>query len=301
MHYLSPESGQVFVDATVGGGGHLRMLLDAVAPKGMVIGLDKDRDAIKETASKLGNNGLRLFRRDFGEVEQVLGRLGIEGVNGILADLGISSHQVDTPRRGFSFNLDGPLDMRMDRESEGPTAADLVANLPAHDLARIFREFGEEPGAVRAARAIVKARRVKPILTTKDLALLLASVLHRPGGTRHPATRCFQALRIAVNHELESLQTFLDSLPRVLLPGGTAVVISYHSLEDRMVKTAFNRLEGKCTCPPGLPECVCGARRIGNILTKKVVRPDPEEVTRNRRSRSARLRAFKRAVRDRRN
>jgi 16S rRNA (cytosine1402-N4)-methyltransferase len=224
-----------------------------------------------------------------------LDRLGISEVDGILADLGVSSMQLDRAERGFSFMKDGPLDMRMG--PSGPTAADLVAELPAEDLARIFRDYGEEPRAKAVARAIVSARESAPIRTTGELRSLVARAI---GGRREegrdPATRVFQALRIATNRELVELNRFLDDAISRLSLGARLAVLSYHSLEDRIVKDAFRERAAGCSCPPSFPVCVCSRRRVLALVTRKPVRPTPEEVFENRRSRSARLRVAERVA-----
>ncbi|GAB6063445.1 16S rRNA (cytosine(1402)-N(4))-methyltransferase RsmH [Deferrisoma palaeochoriense] len=287
----------LYVDGTLGGGGHAREILARLGPGGRLLGLDRDPDALAHAAAWAGDPRVLLRRANFAELSEVLEAEGLGPVTGVLLDLGVSSHQVDEGERGFSFLRDGPLDMRMD--PEGPvTAADLVNTLDEAELARIFREYGEEPRASRAARAVVTARRKAPLRTTADLARTIEEALGRRG-PKHPATRIFQALRIAVNRELEALDRFLEALPGVLAPGGRVVVISYHSLEDRRVKRALRAGEPQCRCPPEALRCTCGRPGWLRVLTRKVVRPSAEEVARNPRARSARLRAAERLVPDR--
>jgi len=299
MDLLQPRPNQIVLDATTGGGGHTAHLIAATAPRGRVVGLDRDPAALEAARQRLDSQRLTLLQRDFGEVDGVLDELGLDGLDGLLADLGVSSHQLDRAERGFAFSHpEGPLDMRMDPSASGPTAAKLVASMSRDELARLFADLGEEPRARTAARAVVQARHRSPIRTTGRLAEVLARALARPGKRprRHPATRCFQALRIAVNRELESLDRLLEAAPRVLKPGGRMVLISYHSLEDRRVKQGMRWLAGACRCPPRVPECRCGAKPLGRLLTPRVVRPGRDEVARNPRARSARLRAFVRAA-----
>jgi 16S rRNA (cytosine1402-N4)-methyltransferase len=287
VELLAPERGGFFVDATVGAGGHARALLER-GPRVRLLGIDRDPDAVALAASALRPFGERveLHRGDFSE----LGRLLADrpAADGILADLGVSSMQLDIPSRGFSFRREGPLDMRMSRN--GRTAAEIVASAPAEELTRIFRDYGEERMAVKIARAILAERSRRPITTTRQLARIVAGV--RGGGERiDPATRVFQALRIEVNQELVALSRFLAEAVDRLKGGGRLAVISYHSLEDRIVKETFRRESGVCFCPPRLPACVCGARTALRVLTRRPVRPSESERRRNPRARSAKLRA----------
>jgi len=288
--FLQPRPGGCYVDGTLGDGGHAERLL--VADRTIeVLGVDRDPLTIAATARRLAGFAPR-FRThcgNFSELDTALAAVGWPAADGILLDLGLSSRQLDDPERGFAFRAEGPLDMRMSPDS-GPSAADLVAALDERALAGLFRTYGEEPAARRIARAIVARRASVPIVTTNDLADLVLSVVPRRGG-HHPATRVFQALRIAVNHELEHLDRFLARALDWLAPGARLVIISYHSLEDRRVKRAFRGWAGACLCPPMLPRCQCGARALVAILTRKAVTPSAEEVARNRRARSARLRA----------
>lgn len=278
------------MDATVGAGGHARALL-ASGPDVRLLGLDRDPDALalaRERLSEFGDR-VRLVEANFGDLEAALD--GSPSPDGILADLGLSSMQLEQASRGFSFRRDGPLDMRMSRS--GRSAADVVADASVDELSRIFSEYGEERMANKIARAILEERSREPITTTRQLSRIVARVK----GDREkidPATRVFQALRIEVNEELQSLSRFLAAAVAKLNAEGRVAVIAYHSLEDRMVKETFRRESGACLCPPKLPICVCGARRAVTLLTRRPVRPSEAEVRRNPRSRSARLRAAER-------
>ncbi|HYX20078.1 MAG TPA: 16S rRNA (cytosine(1402)-N(4))-methyltransferase RsmH [Thermoanaerobaculia bacterium] len=287
VRVLAPERGGVFVDATVGAGGHAEALLDA-GPRVRLLGLDRDPDALASARVRLARFGERveLRRADFGDLDAVLADSPAPA--GVLADLGVSSMQLDRAERGFSFRRDGPLDMRMGQS--GRSAADVVATASVEELTRIFREFGEERMAAKIARGIVAERARGPITTTRHLARVVAE----QKGSREkidPATRVFQALRIEVNQELVALARFLAAAVARMQQGGRVAVISYHSLEDRIVKDAFRRESGVCLCPPRLPACVCGARKALEVLTRRAIRPSDAEVERNPRSRSARLRA----------
>ena len=291
---LRPERGGVLVDATLGLGGHAEALLDASGSVRLV-GIDRDPEALALARARLARFGDRFVAVE-GRHEELalhLDRLDLPQVDGVLADLGVSSMQLDRAERGFSFMKDGPLDMRMGRP--GPTAADLVAELPGGELARVFRDYGEEPRAKAVARAVVSAREAAPIRTTGELRALVAKAV---GGRREegrdPATRVFQALRIATNRELVELERFLDDAIARLSLGARVAVLSYHSLEDRIVKDVFRDRAAGCTCPPSFPVCVCSRRRVLALVTKKPIRPSDEEVLENRRSRSARLRVAER-------
>lgn len=288
---LSPEEGALVLDGTLGGGGHAEALLERGA---RVLGLDRDPAAIAAAGARLSRFGERFCaeRARFAEARAVLERRGLPGVDGAVLDLGVSSPQLDDPSRGFSFASDGPLDMRMG--PDGESAAELLARLSEEELEAVLREFGEEPFARKVARAI-KAASPAPTRTA-ELAALVARAVPRKAWPKHihPATRTFQALRIAVNGELAELDRFLADLPAILAPGGRAAIISFHSLEDRRVKQAFRALEGRCTCPPKLPQCVCGARGNFELLTKKAVTAGEAELAHNPRARSARLRAVRR-------
>ncbi len=283
---LRPERGGLFVDATLGAGGHAEALL-ARGPRLRLLGLDRDPDALARARRRLSPFAGRVdfLECDFGELERALE--GFPAPDGILADLGVSSMQLDQADRGFSFRRDGPLDMRMGKS--GRSAADIVATASVDELTRIFRDFGEERMAVKIARGIVAERARGPIATTRHLAKVVAE--HKGGREKiDPATRVFQALRIEVNQELVALARFLAAAVARLNQGGRVAVISYHSLEDRIVKEAFRRDSGVCLCPPRLPACVCGARKALEVLTRRPIRPSEAEIERNPRSRSARLR-----------
>jgi 16S rRNA (cytosine1402-N4)-methyltransferase len=289
--WLRPRPGARLVDATVGLGGHAAALL-AAAPGAELVGLDHDPAALARAGARLASAGSRvtLRRASYGELRQVLAQIGWDGADGILLDLGVSSLQLDDPARGFSFRADGPLDMRM-----GPgaarDAADIVNDSEEEELARILFEYGEERRARAIARAIVRAR---PLATTRQLAAVVERVLGRGKPGIHPATRTFQALRIAVNDELATLDRFLADGVEALRPGGRLAVLAYHSLEDRRVKEAFRRWSADCICPPGVVPCVCGWRARVRDLTRRPLRPSAEEVAANPRARSARLRVVER-------
>ncbi|PLX89409.1 MAG: 16S rRNA (cytosine(1402)-N(4))-methyltransferase [Desulfuromonas sp.] len=293
LELLQPEPGQVFVDGTLGGGGHARLILECVAPDGRLVGLDRDRDALAAASQLLAPFGLRALLRqgNFADLAIHLKALGLQKVDGILLDLGVSSYQLDCAERGFSFRADGPLDMRMD-STAGTSAAEILATADADRLQSIFREYGEERWAGRIAREIVRSRDQKPLATTLQLAELVSRVV--PGGRSpqriHPATRVFQALRIAVNHELESLARGLEAGLDLLVVGGRMAVISFHSLEDRMVKQFFRQASTGCTCPPRLPVCVCGRVPQAKLLNRRGIRAGEMEREENPRSRSAVLR-----------
>jgi 16S rRNA (cytosine1402-N4)-methyltransferase len=285
---LAPARGGLFVDFTVGLGGHTRALLEAGASR--VLGLDRDPQALAAAAVRLAKFGDRVTLTE-GRHEtliDILKQQKIESVSGLLADLGVSSLQLDDASRGFSFRYDPPLDMRMGPESK--TAADLVNTLGEQELASILREYGEEPMARRIAKAIVEARTEGPIETTARLAEIVQSVKWSKPGQIDPSTLTFQALRIAANEELVGLDAFIEDAVSVLESKARIAVISFHSLEDRIVKRAMRRLEGECTCPPNLPVCGCGAKEIVKILTSRPITASEEEVQRNPRSRSAKLR-----------
>ena len=291
LSFLQAGPNKLLIDATLGGGGHSAQLLRAGA---QVLGFDQDEMAIASATERLQahEDCFVALPMNFRRAAEVLDETGIIGVDGILADLGVSSHQIDTAERGFSFQQDGPLDMRMNSQAEC-TAASIVNEWSAEDLRRIFQEYGEEPLARRAATVIVRRREQRPFLRTLDLAETLASVMPRHGKT-HPATRVFQALRIEVNDELGALRDLLEHAPRLLKPGGRIVIISFHSLEDRLVKQAFQKRAAEWIDRPEWPEARPNPDRTLRILTKKPVAATPEETSRNPRSRSARLRVAER-------
>jgi 16S rRNA (cytosine1402-N4)-methyltransferase len=283
----------VYVDGTLGAGGHAAEILKRSAPDGILIGMDRDAEAVERCRINLAPYGVRVLLRqaNYRDLPVVLSELGYETVDGVLLDLGVSWFHLKTPERGFSFMLDGPLDMRMDASSS-QTAADLVNTLSREELVRIIREYGEESRAGAIARAIEKARARGPITRTVQLAEIVSGVFPPyPPRRIHPATLTFQALRIAVNDEMGSLREGLDHIMPCLKPGGRLVVIAFHSLEDRMVKQAFARSAKGCICPPRLPVCSCGRKPSLKILTQRPVFPGPEEVEKNPAARSAKLRA----------
>jgi 16S rRNA (cytosine1402-N4)-methyltransferase len=290
VEVLRPQPGELFLDGTLGGGGHSGLLLEAGA---RVIALDKDPRALAAAGARLARFGeaFRAVRADFRDAKNVLEALGLSGVDGALLDLGVSSPQLDEAARGFSFQRAGPLDMRMG--DEGETLADLLRRVDERELARILDEYGEEPFARPVARAIKAAVQRDEPLDTVRLAEVVAAAIPRRAWPRriHPATRTFQALRIAVNDELGALAAWLGGLPSLLNAGGRAATVAFHSLEDRMVKERFRALTQACTCPPDLPVCACGARAAFAAVTRKAVKASDEEVARNPRARSARLRA----------
>ncbi|HBB15667.1 MAG TPA: 16S rRNA (cytosine(1402)-N(4))-methyltransferase [Syntrophus sp. (in: bacteria)] len=294
---LRCRAGAVYVDGTVGGGGHAEAILRGTAPDGMLIGIDTDEEALDEAAKRLApfKNRTILVKGNFADMDAILTEMNIGKADGILLDLGVSSHQLDTAYRGFSFTLDAPLDMRMDR-SRGSSAYDLIQTLPEEELERIIRKYGEERMARRVARSIVEKRKVTPIRTTADLAAVVVRALPHVAGRQriHPATRTFQALRIAVNDELTGLHRAITDGMERLGPGGRFSVISFHSLEDRIVKSAFRIGEKGCICPPDLPVCACRRTPTLKVITRKPIIPGEAEITSNPRSRSAKLRTAER-------
>jgi len=298
MKMLAPRPGSLHVDCTVGGGGHTERILEAASPDGRVLGLDADPAAIARVGERLARFGDRLVLRqaNFRSLGEVAPDAGFDAVDGILLDLGLSSFQLADTGRGFGFRAGGPLDMRFD-PTRGEPASALVARLDEAALVDLFRRYGEEPHARRIARAIVEGRRAEPIATAEQLAgLVERAVPRRPGprGRIHPATRVFQALRIAVNGELDALGEVLTASLALLRPGGRLVVLSYHSLEDRIVKRFVAAERRGCTCPPVVPVCVCGrASRLRTVGPQPAV-PNEAEVAANPRARSARLRTAER-------
>ena len=294
---LRCRTGGIYVDGTVGGGGHACEILEQSAPEGVLIGIDRDEDALGEAASRLRSFGSRkiLVKGNYADIAAILADLKIKFVDGIILDLGVSSHQLEEAGRGFSFSQEGPLDMRMDR-AQGFSAGDLVNNGAESELAKIIRDYGEERMAGKIARAIVRKRSAAPITTTTELAAVVRQATSPVYGRQkiHPATRTFQAIRIAVNDELVDLPRAIGSGIEVLATGGRFSLIAFHSLEDRIVKNEFRRREGGCICPPRLPVCVCQRNAVLRVLTKKPMRPGPEELAGNPRARSARLRTAER-------
>jgi 16S rRNA (cytosine1402-N4)-methyltransferase len=294
IELLEPRAGQVFVDCTLGAGGHARLLLQRISPGGRLLAIDRDQAALAAAEERLGGTGSTpvLVHADFAEVARVAREAGFERVDGVLFDLGLSSDQLDDPRRGFSFRQDGPLDMRMD--AHNPVTAERVVNeLSERDLAAVIRRLGEERWAARIARFIAERR---PLKTTREVAAAVEAAIPRGAWPPdiHPATRTFQALRMHVNDELGSLAGGLRGALDILGPGGRMAVISFHSLEDGLVKRFFAEESKDCLCPPRQPVCTCAHRASLRVLTRKPVRPTAEEVAANPRSRSARLRAAER-------
>lgn len=298
LEFLRVSPGNIFVDATVGGAGHSFEIAQALGQEGMLIGIDQDEVALQAARLKLGLLPqatcplLKLMRGNFKDLDEVLLQATIPGVDAFLFDLGVSSVQIDTPSRGFSFKENGPLDMRMDPGKQTLTAAEIINTYNAADLARIIRTYSDERWAKRIAEFIVEARKHASLQTSASLVDIIKAAIparaRRAGG--HPAKRTFQALRIEVNGELEALRKGIDAAIRWLNPGGRLVVISYHSLEDRIVKETYSSFANRCTCPPELAVCVCKKEPILDIVTKKPVLPCAEEIQRNPRARSAKMR-----------
>jgi len=300
IDFLRCEPDKIYVDANLGDGGHAEYILKKSSPKGILVGIDRDEDSIKFAGDRLSLYKERafIFHENFKNIKNIVReRAGISNVNGILFDLGVSTRQLMTAERGFSFSKDSPLDMRMDR-SAGITAFEIINNKSENELRDIIRRYGEERWAKEIARAIVRERGRTPIKTTSQLSNIVVSAIppaYRPERI-HPATKTFQAVRIAVNSEIEVLEDALRDAVDILNIGGRICVISYHSLEDRIVKNLFKELERGCICPPNMPRCVCGKKGIIKILTKKPATPSEGEIERNPRSRSAKLRAAEKIV-----
>ncbi|HXK59412.1 MAG TPA: 16S rRNA (cytosine(1402)-N(4))-methyltransferase RsmH [Acidobacteriota bacterium] len=295
VQLLNVHPGGIYVDCTVGLGGHTEAILEKLEGRGRVIGIDRDREALAEARRRLARfSNVELYHSNFKNLPLILTRLLVDSIDGCLADLGVSAMQLTSPERGFSFREAGPLDMRMDTEQK-TSAAQLVHELTEDQLTDIFRRYGEEPAARKIAAAIVAERRVKRIQTTSELAALVERVKgRRPGSRIHPATQVFQALRIEVNQELAGLEEFLETAIERLRPSGRLVVISFHSLEDRIVKQLFQKKAGKCVCFRPAGACTCPRIEMVRILTKKPIVPSGEETAANPRSRSAKLRAVER-------
>ena len=286
----------IYVDCTLGGAGHSRLIADMLTAEGRLVGIDQDTAAIETARERLADCRCRvdIVKSNFSRLENVLAELGVDKVDGVLFDLGVSSHQLDTADRGFSYMQDAPLDMRMNQQAEF-SAYDVVNGYDADELNRIFREYGEERWSKRIAEFIVAARRKKPVETTGELVDIIkravpAAVRNAKGG--HPAKRIFQAVRIEVNDELGILEKSFRAAVAHLKPGGRIAIITFHSLEDRIVKTCFKQAENPCTCPPGFPVCVCNKKPKGYVVTRKPIIPTQEEMEQNSRSKSAKLRIF---------
>lgn len=294
---LEPRSGGVYADLTLGSGGHSAELLERTSPDGVVIGIDRDPEAIEAAREGLGAFGerARIVRGNFRDLKSILSSVGVAELDGVVADLGVSSHQLDS-ERGFSFMRDEPLDMRMSPAEDTPSAADIVNTYSESDLADVIHRYGEERYARRIARAIVERREKSRVRTTGEL---VDAILAAVGGRYrwqdiHPATRTFQALRIETNRELEAIETGIADAIDLLKVGARICAISFHSLEDRIVKRLFRKLSGHCECPPRFPGCECGAREVLRVVTRKPVTPGADEVRENPRSRSAKLRCAER-------
>ena len=293
IEYLRPQSKGVYIDATLGLGGHARAILDESSPEGRLLGIDRDRESLERAALGVARYGGRveLHHGNFAQVKDIARRTRFESCDGILADLGLSSFQLETAERGFSFQRSGPLDMRMDTASP-LTAAEVVNRFPEPKLASLIHAYGEEPGSRRIARAIVRAR---PLQDTLSLAEVVSrAVRSRRRAKIHPATRTFQALRIFVNDELEALGQFVASSIDLLKAGGRLAIVSFHSLEDRIVKGSLGSMARGCVCPPRMPVCVCGRKKLVKLVCRKPVSPTEAEKISNPRSRSARLRVAER-------
>lgn len=295
IEYLNIRPDGIYVDGTLGGAGHSSEICKQLSDSGRLIGIDQDEDAIRAATKRLEpyKEKVTIIRDNYCNMKMRLKEIGIQGVNGILLDLGVSSYQLDDPERGFTYRECAPLDMRMDRR-QSKTARDIVNGYSELDLYRIIRDYGEEKFAKNIARHIVARRQEKPIETTEELNDIIKAAIpakvRATGG--HPSKRTYQAIRIELNHELEVLNNSLDDMIDLLLPGGRLCVITFHSLEDRMVKTIFKRNENPCTCPPNFPVCTCGKKSKGSMITRKPVVPGDQELEENPRSKSSKLRVF---------
>lgn len=287
----------IYVDGTLGGGGHAYEVCSRLSEKGRLIGIDQDADAIKAASERLEvyRNKVTIVRSNYENIAAVLSDLGIQKVDGIYLDLGVSSYQLDTVERGFTYREDAPLDMRMDQRNT-QTAADIVNTYSESELYRIIRDYGEDKFAKNIAKHIVRVREEKPFETTGELIEVIKAAIpmkvRATGG--HPAKRTFQALRIELNHELDVLNRSIDTMIDLLNPGGRLSIITFHSLEDRIVKTRFRNNENPCICPPGFPVCMCGKESKGSVVTRKPIVPTDKEIEENKRSKSSKLRVFER-------
>lgn len=294
---LAVKPDGIYVDGTTGGGGHSYEICKRLGENGRLICIDQDAEALAAAEKRLEPFAgiVTMVKSNYAQMKEVLKQLGIEKVDGIVLDLGVSSYQLDNAERGFSYREDAPLDMRMDRE-QTLTARDIVNEYPESELYRIIKEYGEERFAKNIARNICKRRQDKPLETTFELVDIIRGSMPAKArnGKSHPAKRTFQAIRIECNQELEVLRQALDEMVDLLKDGGRISIITFHSLEDRMVKTSFRRQENPCTCPPDFPVCVCGNKPKGKVITRKPILPSEEECEQNTRSKSAKLRVFER-------
>lgn len=287
----------IYVDGTLGGGGHSYEILKRLSPKGRLIGIDQDGEALKAAGERLKEfeNQITLVRSNYCEIDKVLKELNVEKVDGILLDIGVSSYQLDNLERGFSYKSDAPLDMRMDTRQE-LTAADVVNTYSENELFKIIKDYGEDKFAKNIAKHIVLARKEKPLETTKELSEVIKRAIpmkvQAKGG--HPAKKTFQAIRIEVNQELTVLKESIDKMIDLLKPNGRICIITFHSLEDRIVKRKFRENENPCTCPPNFPVCVCGKKSKGKVITRKPIIPSEDEIEENKRAKSSKLRIFER-------
>lgn len=296
LEALRLHDGQTVVDCTLGGAGHSEEIARRIAPNGTLIGIDQDDMALEAASVRLRKAGLdsapTLLKGNFADLDELLVTARVPGVDAALFDLGVSSPQFDFPERGFSYREDAPLDMRMNPGNHTPTAAEILNTYTKEDLTRVLREYGDEKWAARIASFVVDTRREQPVNTTFKLVDIIKRAIPanaRKGGG-HPAKRTFQALRIEVNHELDALRQGLEAAIRWLDPGGRVAVISYHSLEDRIVKDMFRTMENPCTCPPDFPVCTCGRKPVLKVVTRKPIVPTDSEIEENNRAHSARLR-----------
>lgn len=290
---LNVREGGVYVDGTLGGGGHSEEILRRLRGTGHLYGIDRDSDALAAATARLGGAGnFTAIRGNFHDVQELLAAQGVQRIDGMMVDLGVSSYQLDTAERGFSYHADAPLDMRMDRD-QALTASEIVNTWSGEELTRILRDYGEEKWAVRIADMILEHREKKPVETTAELVACVDAAIPRKirmKDSGHSARRTFQALRIAVNDELEPLRQAIEDMTGLLVPGGRLAVITFHSLEDRIVKKTLRTLANPCTCPPKIPVCICGKKPVVRVLGGGGVKPEAEEIERNPRARSAMLR-----------
>ena len=295
LQYLEIRPDGIYADGTAGGAGHSLAIAKQLTPSGHLYAFDRDPDAVETATERLAGYPATVIHANYDEMEHVLKEKGVPGLDGVLMDLGVSSHQLDEASRGFSFHTDAPLDMRMSQT--GMTAADLVNTAEESELSRILFTYGEERFARNIARKIVAAREIAPIRTTKELAeIILSGVPAQQRRAKNPCRQCFQAIRIAVNGEFEHLEAGLKAAFSMLKPGGRLAVITFHSLEDRIVKNIFRTCERPCICPPEFPVCVCGRESKGKVITRKPIVPGREELEENSRSKSAKLRVFERRI-----